>query len=165
MPQRRRRSATYRARVQPAAPPVFPFHYRRRVEFADTDQAGIAHFSNLLRYAESAEHAALRAIGERLGAAGSHASGLGWPRVHLEADFKSPLRFEEVADMEVVVQARSARSVTWGVTIRKVVDDAPGPLVAVFKVVSVCITEAPRSTGPLSPIAIPDALAAWLVPA
>lgn len=143
---------------------LFPFHHRRRVEFADTDQAGLCHFSNLVRFAESAEHAALRAIAERAGLGGSHPTGLGWPRVHLEADFKSPLRFEDVADIEVTVKARGTRSVTWGFTIRKVVDDAPGPLVATLGMVAVCIAQAHGTEAPLQVQPIPPPLADLLVP-
>ena len=33
---------------------------QRRVEFSDTDMAGIAHFTNYFRYMEEAEHAFLR---------------------------------------------------------------------------------------------------------
>ena len=35
----------------------------RRVEFADTDMAGIIHFANYYRYMEEAEHAMWRAAG------------------------------------------------------------------------------------------------------
>ena len=40
-----------------------PFRVTRRVEFGDTDMAGIVHFSNFFRYMESAETAFLRARG------------------------------------------------------------------------------------------------------
>jgi acyl-CoA thioester hydrolase len=39
------------------------FHWRRRVEFAETDMAGIAHFSSFIIYMEQAEHALLRSLG------------------------------------------------------------------------------------------------------
>ena len=38
-----------------------PFRVSRRVDFADTDMAGIIHFSNYFRYMEFAEVAFLRA--------------------------------------------------------------------------------------------------------
>ena len=40
-----------------------PFRVSRRVEFCDTDMAGIIHFSNFFRYMEFAEVAFLRARG------------------------------------------------------------------------------------------------------
>ena len=33
------------------------FHFSKRVEFSETDMAGIVHFSNFFRYMEMAEHA------------------------------------------------------------------------------------------------------------
>src|SRR4051812_43106379 len=40
-----------------------PFHTFRLVEFADTDMAGIMHFSAFFRFMEAAEHALLRSLG------------------------------------------------------------------------------------------------------
>ena len=42
------------------------FVYHRRVTFAETDMAGIVHFSNFYRYMEEAEHAFLRSRGLRI---------------------------------------------------------------------------------------------------
>lgn len=39
------------------------FEFERRVEFCETDAAGIVHFSSLLQYVEQAEHALLRSVG------------------------------------------------------------------------------------------------------
>ena len=36
---------------------------RRRVEFSETDMAGIVHYSNFFRYMEAAEHEFFRALG------------------------------------------------------------------------------------------------------
>ena len=36
------------------------FHYRRRVEFCETDAAGIVHFSAYFQYMEQAEHSRSR---------------------------------------------------------------------------------------------------------
>ena len=40
-----------------------PFRISRFVEFADTDMAGIMHFSAFFRFMEGAEHALLRSLG------------------------------------------------------------------------------------------------------
>ena len=45
------------------------FRYSRRVQFAETDLAGIVHFSMFFRYMEEAEHALWRAAGLTIGAA------------------------------------------------------------------------------------------------
>jgi acyl-CoA thioester hydrolase len=75
------------------------FRYARRVQFAETDLAGIVHFSWMFRYMEEAEHAAWRAAG--LSIAGRGAT-LGWPRVSASFDYRHPLHFEE--EFEVTVQ-------------------------------------------------------------
>ena len=49
------------------------FVYRRRVQFAETDLAGIVHFSNIFRYMEEAEHALWRAAGLTIAERGTHA--------------------------------------------------------------------------------------------
>ena len=52
------------ARGAPATDePSSPFVARRRVEFRDTDAAGIAHFSTFFVWMESAEHELLRHAG------------------------------------------------------------------------------------------------------
>ena len=69
------------------------FRYARRVQFAETDLAGIVHFSWMFRYMEEAEHAAWRAAGLSIA---DPTSDLGWPRVRASFDFRNPLRFEVV---------------------------------------------------------------------
>src|SRR3990172_6068366 len=46
-----------------AAVSVSEYRYRRRVQFADTDVAGVVHFSWIARYMEEAEHALWREAG------------------------------------------------------------------------------------------------------
>ena len=41
----------------------YEFQITRRVEFSETDLAGIMHFSNFFRFMESAEHAFWRSLG------------------------------------------------------------------------------------------------------
>jgi acyl-CoA thioester hydrolase len=72
------------------------FHYRRRVQFAETDMAGIVHFSSYLRYMEEAEHAMFRAAGLSVAHGELH-----WPRVSASCEYKHPLRFEDEIDIAV----------------------------------------------------------------
>ena len=81
------------------------FRYPRRVQFAETDQAGIVHFSWMFRYMEEAEHALWRAAGLSVAAPGSD---IGWPRVAAAFDFRSPLRFED--EFEVIVRLADVRA-------------------------------------------------------
>lgn len=84
------------------------FEWSRRVEFSETDLAGVVHFSNFYRWMEAAEHAFLQYLGIELLAA-----NLGWPRVHAQADFKKPITFHQVVRVKVNIQKVSHRSVTY----------------------------------------------------
>ena len=135
----------------PGQPPNGPladtFYYRRRVEFADTDAAGIAHFTSLIRYAESAEHAFLRSIGSsvmrsanRVHWADANASArprdgesaaaleaeVDWPRARLEVDFTAPAYFEDVIEIAVQVERLGRSSVKYRHTLRLAAADADG---------------------------------------
>lgn len=74
-----------------------PFHcFSRRVEFADTDAAGVVHFTRLLAYVEEAEHDWMRWLGVvRIG------DGIGWPRVGVEVRYHAPARFED--QLEIIL--------------------------------------------------------------
>lgn len=84
------------------------FLHRRIVEFADTDVAGIMHFSNFFRFMESAEHAFYRSLGFSVHpfrhGVGMGGPNVGWPRVHASADYRLPLHFEEEVEIELLVE-------------------------------------------------------------
>ncbi len=90
------------------------FKALRRVEFSETDMAGIVHFSMFFRYMEEAEHALWRAAGMSISKAGDP----GWARVAAAFDFKSPLRFEDECDILVRIEEVSRRKVRYGFTFR-----------------------------------------------
>jgi YbgC/YbaW family acyl-CoA thioester hydrolase len=91
------------------------FCYRRRVQFAETDLAGIAHFACFFRYMEEAEHALWRAAGLTIARAGE---STGWPRLAATFDFKAPLRFEDEFEVAVRIAAVTKRSLQYEFTIR-----------------------------------------------
>ena len=75
------------------AMPEHEFKMQRRVEFAETDMAGILHFSNYLRYMEEVEHAFFRSLG--LSVQPCAKSGiLGWARGKVSCTYRKPLHFE-----------------------------------------------------------------------
>lgn len=91
------------------------FHTQRRVEFADTDAAGITHFSVFFQFMEEAEHEFLRARG--LSVILEDAEGtLSWPRVSAHCDFISAVRFEDVLDIDVGILRLGSKSVTYKFT-------------------------------------------------
>jgi acyl-CoA thioester hydrolase len=89
-----------------------PFRTTRRVEFGDTDMAGIMHFSNFFRFMEAAESDFLRALG--LSVSWS-ADGVKWgfPRVSATCDFKKPARFQDVLTIAVTLEKLGAKSVSY----------------------------------------------------
>lgn len=89
------------------------FKTQRRVEFRDTDTAGIVHFSNFFAYMEQAEHAFLRELG--LGVI-SEIDGkkMSWPRVNAQCNYRNAIKFEEIIDIHVRVTKIGTKSVTYG---------------------------------------------------
>lgn len=88
------------------------FVMSRRVEFVDTDMAGIAHFTAFFRYMETAEHEMFRSLGLSL-VAGEGEPRLGWPRVRCGFDFLKPLRFGDQAEVRIGVTRIGAASITY----------------------------------------------------
>jgi len=84
----------------------------RRVEFSDTDAAGIAHFAAFFRMMEQAEHELLRSVG--LSVVSQDAAGkISWPRVSAKCDFTAAARFEDVLEIEVRIARLGKRSITY----------------------------------------------------
>ena len=92
------------------------FTYRRRVQFADTDLAGLVHFSMFFRYMEEAEHALWRAAGLTIARAGEVT---GWPRLATSFEFKAPLRFEDEFDVYVAVAHVTRKTMEYEFTIER----------------------------------------------
>jgi len=89
-----------------------PFRTTRRVEFADTDMAGIVHFANFFRFMESAEVEFLHSLGLSV-AMPWEGQRIGFPRVSASCDYFQPARFEEVLDIAVSVLKIGSKSVTY----------------------------------------------------
>jgi acyl-CoA thioester hydrolase len=84
----------------------------RRVEFSDTDAAGIMHFAAFFRMMEQAEHELLRSVG--LSVVGHDAAGaIGWPRVAAKCEFQAAAHFEDVLQIEVRIARLGEKSVTY----------------------------------------------------
>jgi acyl-CoA thioester hydrolase len=126
------------------------FNTRRRVEFVDTDMAGIAHFSNFFRWMESAEvdylHA--RGLSVTFDWEGQH---LGFPRVAASCDYMKPVRFEDVLEIAVTLERIGTKSVTYSFEFVH-----QGVLAARGKVTSVCCRVS--EDGTIEPVEIPMTL-------
>lgn len=84
---------------------------RRRIEWMDTDAAGIYHWTTVFRLAEAAEAALHTALGIADFTFGAT------PRVKVEATFARSLRFNDPVDVELAVAAVGRTSVRYRMTI------------------------------------------------
>jgi len=128
------------------------FYYQRRVQFAETDLAGIVHFSWYFRYMEEAEHALWRSLGLQVAPQGEP---LGYPRVAASCDFKAPLRFEDEFEVHVRVDAVGRRSLRYGFTLRR-----GDEILATGSMTSVCVKKRPGE--PVRSVELPEVVVARL---
>src|SRR5438105_6387404 len=117
---------------------AYEYKVVRRVEFSETDMAGIVHYSNFFRYMETAEHGFFRSLGFSIVTRGVDPP-LGWPRVHARCDFKAPLHFEDEVEIHMRVIEKKSKSLSYEFIFRKL--NAPTPLeVARGSLTVVCVT-------------------------
>lgn len=135
---------------------AYEFKVTRRVEFSETDMAGIMHFSNFFRFMESAEHAFFRSLGFSV-APGGAGPDTGWPRVHAECHYHAPLRFEDMVEIHLLVAARKSKAITYQFRFLKV-NSPPAVEVARGSVTVVCVIYKPGA--PMRARAIPAEVAA-----
>ena len=91
---------------------AYEFKIQRRVEFSETDMAGIVHYSNFFKYMETAEHAFYRSLGHSVVMKDAD-QPLGWPRVHAECDYFTPLRFEDLVEVHMLVKEKKNKAITY----------------------------------------------------
>ena len=138
------------------APVAYEFKFVRTVEFSETDMAGIVHFSNYAKYLEAAEHRFFRSIGYSIVAAPTDPR-VGWPRVHVEFDFKKPLQFEDEIEIHLLVARLRSKSINYKFRIHKLNGGQP-ELAATGEMTVVCVSTAER--GAMKACHIPEEVAA-----
>lgn len=123
-------------------------HFRRirRIEFAETDMAGIMHFSNFFRLMEETEHALFRALGMSIHERVDDLE-IGWPRVNAQCEYARPLRFEDQVEIHLTIADLRTRSIRYQFEFRHA-----GGLAAKGELIAVC---ASLDKGKLTAIAIP----------
>ena len=131
------------------APMAYEFTLTRRIEFAETDMAGIVHFANFYRMMENTEHAFFRSLG--LSVHGDYDGvHIGWPRVSTTCEFFKPLRFEDMVDVQLLVAEVRNRSIRYGFRFWK-----GGIEVARGMVATVCAS-VDKKEGAIAAVAIPE---------
>ncbi len=111
---------------------MYELHTRRRIEFADTDMAGIVHFARFFVFMETAEHEFLKALGTP--AHFRHQGRqIGWPRVAASCEYRSPARLDDELDIHLTVRRKGRKAMTYGLRF-----SCGGWLVAEGQVSSIC---------------------------
>ncbi len=126
------------------------------VEFAETDVAGIMHFSNFFRFMEATEHAFFRSLGFSIHSRDGE-NRIGWPRVHVECSYKQPLHFEDVVEVHLLVREKRRKSLVYTFIIRKV-NGQPAQEVARGAMTVVCVQWDPAN-GKMGAVPIPPEIA------
>ena len=75
------------------------FRWTVRILFIDTDASGRIHYTALLRYFEAAEIELFREAG-----AMADRAHVGFPRVHIECDYRSAMLLDDEIVIEVTVE-------------------------------------------------------------
>ncbi len=137
------------------------FKITRTVEFAETDMAGIMHFSNFFRWMEACETALYRRLKLPLI---SFAPGqvVGWPRVRVLCEFHAPLRFSDTVEVRLYLKEIRTRAVVYAFHFHKLVQGRPQARpCARGEVTAVCVKPAGTAGGMVS-APIPRAVRAKL---
>jgi acyl-CoA thioesterase FadM len=115
----------------------------RRIEWRDTDAAGVYHWSTVFRLVEAAE----AALHDRLGIR-QHTFGR-TPRVHVSCDFRLELAFYDAVRIELVVAEVGRTSVRYAFSLyaeeEEEEEEGGGPA-AEGEMVAVHVTGAPGGT-------------------
>ena len=132
---------------------AFRYTLSDRVHFADTDMAGIVHFSNFFRYMERVEHAFFRSLGMSIWDGNNEVldgERVGWPRVHASCDYRAPLMFEDVFTMELLVEEVRRKTIRYIVRFWK----EGGELIAEGRLIAACV-QRDKTTGKMKAVEIP----------
>ncbi len=132
-----------------------PFKTSRRVEFADTDMAGLIHFVTFYRMMESVEHEMFRTLGTSVMSEDENGNRRGWPRLSAECEFHSPAYFEDELAICVTVETLGRSSLTLSYEFRR--DDTR---IASGRMKTVCCVV--EEGGGLSSVGMPTELRASL---
>ncbi len=132
------------------------FQVFRRVEFGETDMAGIVHFANFFYYMESAETEFLRSLGYSV-AWKQDSEKLGFPRVSVSCDYLHPAYFENLLEVQVGIEKIGKKSIRYRFRFYH-----EAVLIAEGRITSVCCRA--KLNQPIESIEIPAEMRAKLEP-
>jgi YbgC/YbaW family acyl-CoA thioester hydrolase len=139
---------------------AYEFKAIRRVEFSETDMAGIMHYSNYFRFMETAENGFFRSLGLSIVAVPS-GPPVSFPRVHAECDYMAPLQFDDEVEIHLLVREKKTKAVSYLFKFRKL-NASPPFEVARGVLTVVCVR---HEAGKMSACAIPKSVSDKIDPA
>ncbi len=89
------------------------FTTTRRVQFNETDMAGIVHFVNFYLYMEQTEHEFFRWLGLKTIDRQQDGSVISWPRVSASCSFDAPAYYDDLLEARLAVQRKGVKSLTF----------------------------------------------------
>jgi acyl-CoA thioester hydrolase len=136
------------------AEPLSEHRLTRRVQFHETDAAGLVHFSVYFRYMEEAEHALWRAAGLSIH---PPSSDIGWPRRAASFEYHRALHFEDEFEVHIRVTAVEERAIRYRCLLSR-----GGERIASGDLAITCVSKRPQE--PMKSIPIPAEIAARFRP-
>lgn len=123
---------------------MYEYLTTRRIEFSDTDMAGIVHFARFFVFMEVAEHEMLRAAGAPEAHFEYEGERIGWPRGAASCVYHSPARLGDVLDIRLRIKRKGKRSITYA-ALFKIADR----VVAEGEISSICCSLGSGQAEPL----------------
>lgn len=129
----------------------------RKIEFSDTDLAGVVHFARFFIYMETAEDEFLRQLGAGF-TMNDRGRSLGWPKISVACDYRSPARYGDTLDIHLSVDSIGRTTITYAIVFTR--GDTE---IARGRTTSACVEM--KADGTFSSSPIPATLAARIEPA
>lgn len=119
-----------------------PFVWETRIRFVDTDASGRIHYTSMFRHFEVAEQEFLREAGFPFSSPALE--DYSFPRVHVECDYRSELRYDDLVQIAMRVERLGRSSYTLGFVVTCEGREAAGG-----RIVVVCINKREKKSTPI----------------
>lgn len=136
---------------------AYQYKLTRRVEFSDTDMAGIVHFSRFFIFMEAVEHAFYRSLGFSVYESVEGAI-VCLPRLEVSCSYTKPLLFEDEVEAQLLIRAISQKTIRYEVIFRRINGFEPEE-VARGAMIVVCVQ---KEGDTMKSIPIPDRIRSHL---
>ncbi len=119
-----------------------PFVWETRIRFVDTDASGRIHYTSMFRHFEVAEQEFLREAGFPFSS--PSLEEYSFPRVHVECDYRSELRYDDLVRITMRLERLGRTSYTLGFEVT-----CEGREAAAGRIVIVCINKREKRSVPI----------------